>query len=199
MSASREITTDSARSGEKGDHGDNASSRVDGKGRAKKTGAFSPEECQQIKDAVYEYCAARSIDVGRLCSECEHKSDLKGAWIEIARSVPGRSAQSVYRKGLRLLHPFRRGQWSDSEVERLIDMVAVHGEKWARIQRLLNRTADSCRDKYREVDVLYAKGRWTKDETETLKRLIREHLKVGDHVGFGEFRTYAVEYLRSTS
>jgi len=41
---------------------------------------------------------------------------------------------------------------------------------------LINRSADSCRDKYREINTDYVKGRWKDDETETLKNLIREQL-----------------------
>jgi hypothetical protein len=50
------------------------------------------------------------------------------------------------------------------------------GKKWAAIQQKLNRSADSCRDKYREMSDDYVRGRWKENETEILKRLIREHL-----------------------
>jgi hypothetical protein len=55
----------------------------------------------------------KEISVTRLCSECDHKAELKGAWTEIAKKLPHRSVQSVYRHGLRQLHPFKRGAWSD--------------------------------------------------------------------------------------
>jgi hypothetical protein len=42
---------------------------------------------------------------------------------------------------------------------------------------LINRSADSCRDKYREINTDYVKGRWKENETEVLKSLIRDHLK----------------------
>lgn len=45
-------------------------------------------------------------------------------------------------------------------------------------QKLINRSADSCRDKYREINTDYVKGRWKENETEVLKGLIRDHLKV---------------------
>ena len=119
----------------------------------------------------------KQISVARLCSECDHKAELKGAWMEIAKELPHRSVQSVYRHGLRQLHPFKRGTWSEEEVEILITSVTQYGKKWASIQTKLNRSADSCRDKFREIDDSYIRGRWKENETEQLKRLIREHLR----------------------
>ncbi|VEU33533.1 unnamed protein product [Pseudo-nitzschia multistriata] len=149
-----------------------------GQGLKTRTGKYTKEETEIIKNAVKEYCTMKQISVSRLCSECDHKADLKGSWMEIAKCLPYRSVQSVYRHGLRQLHPFKRGAWSDREVEQLIGFVATLGKKWAHIQAKLNRSADSCRDKYRELDSSYVRGRWQEEETEQLKRLIRESLNV---------------------
>ncbi|OEU18667.1 hypothetical protein FRACYDRAFT_150307, partial [Fragilariopsis cylindrus CCMP1102] len=142
-----------------------------------RTGKYNKEETETVKRAVENYCAVKQISVARLCSECDHKAELKGAWMEIAKELPHRSVQSVYRHGLRQLHPFKRGTWSDEEVEILITSVTQYGKKWASIQTKLNRSADSCRDKFREIDDSYIRGRWKENETEQLKRLIREHLR----------------------
>jgi hypothetical protein len=140
------------------------------------TGKFTKAESEIVRKAVEDFCAMKQISVARLCSECDHKAELKGAWMEIAKRLPHRSVQSVYRHGLRQLHPFKRGAWTEEEVEMLVDMVQRMGKKWASIQTKLNRSADSCRDKYREMSDDYVKGRWKENETELLKRLIREHL-----------------------
>lgn len=142
-----------------------------------KTGKFSKEESETVRKAVEEFCSLKQISVARLCSECDHKAELKGAWMEIAKQLPHRSVQSVYRHGLRQLHPFKRGAWSDQECELLINLVQRTGKKWASIQQKLNRSADSCRDKYREMNDEYVRGRWKEHETENLKKLIREHLQ----------------------
>ena len=140
------------------------------------TGKFSKEESEVVRKAVEDFCAVKQISVARLCSECDHKAELKGAWMEIAKRLPHRSVQSVYRHGLRQLHPFKRGAWTEEECEILVDLVQRMGKKWASIQQKLNRSADACRDKYREMSDDYVKGRWKENETEMLKRLIREHL-----------------------
>jgi hypothetical protein len=76
------------------------------------------------------------------------------------------------------LHPFKRGAWSEQETAVLTELVQRMGKKWSAIQTKLNRSADACRDKYREMSDEYVKGRWKDQEMELLKRLVREHLNV---------------------
>lgn len=149
-------------------------------------GKFTREESETVRRAIEDFCAQKQISTARLCSECDHKAELKGAWMEISKSIPHRSVQSVYRHGLRQLHPFKRGpvrrsapgkwhcapnsdsysnfvifrsfQWTDEEVASLHELVARMGKKWSAIQGKLNRSADSCRDKYREMSNEYTKG-----------------------------------------
>ena len=47
--------------------------------------------------------------------------------MEIAKRLPHRTVQSVYRHGLRQLYPFKRGQWTEVECERLEELVQEHG------------------------------------------------------------------------
>jgi hypothetical protein len=149
-------------------------------------GKFTKEETEMVRRAVEEYCALKDISIVRLCSECDHKAELKGAWMEIAKRLPHRTVQSVYRHGLRQLHPFRRGPWTEAECQTLSDLVTRMGKKWSAIQAKLNRSADSCRDKYREMSSEFVKGRWKENETEILKRLIREHLRVDPNTDIKE-------------
>jgi len=149
-------------------------------------GKFSREETDTVRRAVEEYCATKNISTSRLCSECDHKAELKGAWMEIAKRLPHRTVQSVYRHGLRQLHPFRRGPWTEAECQMLLELVTRMGKKWSAIQSKLNRSADSCRDKFREMSSDYVKGRWKEGETEILKRLIREYLKADPHADIKE-------------
>ena len=106
--------------------------------------------------------------------------------MEIAKRLPHRTVQSVYRHGLRQLHPFKRGPWTEMECTLLLDLVTRMGKKWSAIQAKLNRSADSCRDKYREMSTEYVKGRWKDNETEILKRLIREHLRADPNADIKE-------------
>jgi len=144
----------------------------------KQSGKFTKDESDIVRKAIEEFCVSKQITVERLCSECDHKAELKGAWMEIAKCLPHRSVQSVYRHGIRQCHPFKRGAWSEAEAATLVDLVQRMGKKWSAIQAKLNRSADSCRDKYREMSDDFVKGRWREQETELLKRYIREQLNV---------------------
>ena len=144
----------------------------------KQSGKFTKSESEMVRKAIEEFCSAKQISVARLCSECDHKAELKGAWMEIAKCLPHRSVQSVYRHGIRRCHPFKRGAWTEGETALLTDLVQRMGKKWSAIQTKLNRSADSCRDKYREMSDDFVKGRWREQETELLKRYIRDHLDV---------------------
>jgi hypothetical protein len=77
-----------------------------GQGVVKTSGKFSKDESEIVRKAVEDFCTVKQISVARLCSECDHKAELKGAWMEISKRLPHRSVQSVYRHGLRQLHPF---------------------------------------------------------------------------------------------
>jgi hypothetical protein len=145
---------------------------------AKNTGKFTAEESEVTRRSIEDYCAAKGISTSRLCSECDHKAELKGAWMEIARKLPHRSVQSVYRHGIRQLHPFKRGAWNAQEVQMLSDLVQRLGKKWSAIQAKLNRSADSCRDKYREMSDDFIKGRWKEQDVEQLKTLIRQFVRL---------------------
>lgn len=110
-----------------------------------------------------------------MCFESDHRAELKGAWMEIAKKLPHRTVQSVYRHGLRILHPFKRGQWTEDECRQLGESVAQHGKKWSLIQKEINRSADSCRDKYREM--AFVKGRWSEEEMKVLETFVRDELR----------------------
>ena len=65
--------------------------------QTKLTGKFTKDESERVRLSIEQFCAAKQISVARLCSECDHKAELKGAWMEIAKVLPHRSVQSVYR------------------------------------------------------------------------------------------------------
>ena len=99
------------------------------------SGKFSKDESETVRRAITEYCDAHNITAGHLCSEqVDHKQECKGAWMEIARALPHRTVQSVYRHGLRQMNPFKRGVWADDEVQTLLEYVNEHGKKWSGLQ-----------------------------------------------------------------
>ena len=140
------------------------------------SGKFTDNETNIIKNAIQDYCYRKNISISRLCSECDHKSELKGAWLEISKQLPYRTVQSIYRHGIRQCHPFTRGPWTTCEKNLLLDLVSSIGKKWSIIQLKLNRSADSCRDKYRELSDEYMKGRSNTADTLLLLSFICQYL-----------------------
>jgi len=142
-------------------------------------GKFSATESQTVKTAIEHYCNSHGVTPSRLCSDSDNRTDhLRGAWMEIAQQLPHRTVQSIYRHGLRLMHPFKRGAWSEEETNELLLLVIKHGKKWSEIQSKLNRSADSCRDKHREFHTNYTKGKWGVEESRALEMYVRIELKV---------------------
>lgn len=61
-------------------HSDNKWSRNGFGHPCQSGGKFTSEESKRVREAIEAYCAAKNITTARLCSECNHVSELKGAW-----------------------------------------------------------------------------------------------------------------------
>ncbi len=145
---------------------------------------FTTHESNLIRQAILNYCDKHNVSHDQLCSEVDVRSDaLRGAWVSIAQTFTNRTVQSVYRHGLRIMHPYKRGSWEESEVTLLQLLVKKHGKKWSMIQNELHRSSESCRDKYREIGMgNFSKGAWDDEESDKLEKCIREVAKLGDNV-----------------
>lgn len=145
---------------------------------SKKSNWWSADEVDQLEHAMTQVCAAHQLTLEELlrvrASKKVKRSD--GIWVGIAKNFPHRNEQTVYRKGCRILEQRLRttGPWSEEEKVRLIELVQLHGTKWAKIAPMLNRTSESCYDKYRECQKDYKTGDWDKAETERFQTIIDE-------------------------
>jgi len=144
-------------------------------------GKFTNAESKLLKISMESYSSKNKISIEMLCHDCINRSKLRGAWLTIAECLPERSVESVYRHGIRLMHKFKRGPWSDVEIEMLEELVEIYGPKWKVIQNQIGRIADACRDKYRERKQGRS-GRWREDEEIALVDAIREHLQINKDV-----------------
>lgn len=158
----------------------NKSSKTNGFGQiiTAKMGKFSSSESQIIQQAVRDYCTQNNVSIQRLCSsEIDARSeDFRGVWLQISQKLPHRTTRAVYRHAMRVMHPFKRGEWTEEETRELMLLVVMHGKKWVTIQNKLNRAADSCRDKYREFHTDFKRGEWGEEETILLEKHVRDVL-----------------------
>lgn len=69
---------------------------------------FTKEESDLILKSINEYCVTKNITTTQLCSEYDDNSELRGAWQVIAKAIPHRSVQSIYRYGIRRCQPVKR-------------------------------------------------------------------------------------------
>lgn len=146
-------------------------------------GKFTPEESQTVQQAVRDLCAERHISISSLCSELDGRSEeLRGVWCQIAQKLPHRTTKSVYRHAIRVMHPFKRGDWTEEETRELMLLVTTHGKKWVTIQNKLNRSSDSCRNRYREFHMDFKKGPWDETESLQLEKYIKETLKLNENL-----------------
>jgi hypothetical protein len=126
----------------------------DSKGRKLDKGAFTPEEEKKIMDAICEY--AYSHDLGEselidLITEKQTKKDNQ-VWTKISECLPNRSVQSIHNFCHRKFNPFNyKGEWTNEEVESLIQLHKEHGAKWELIGKELERTATNVKDKFRQI------------------------------------------------
>ncbi|KAF9897134.1 Myblike DNAbinding domain-containing protein, partial [Lobosporangium transversale] len=75
-------------------------------------------------------------------------------WIKIQQHVPGRTDVQCRERYMNVLAPsIKSGAWTPEEVERLLDLVKIHGEgKWALIaSKMDGRTDNQCARRYRHA------------------------------------------------
>jgi len=146
-------------------------------------GDWTELEKAQLRKIIEEFCAAKQIPVENFASlkfKDKNRPYLRGALIEIAKSFPHRSVHSVYRRGLREFHTFRRGKWSEYETRKLHELTGQLGKKWVAIQNIIGRYSDDCRDKYRETYRDFSVGSWTAEDEDKLRRVICEKVRWND-------------------
>lgn len=126
----------------------------DGKGRKLVKGVFTSDEEKKVIDAICEY--AYSNDLGEsqlidLITEKQTKKDNQ-VWTKISECLPNRSVQSIHNFCHRKFNPFNyKGNWTNEEVENLIQLHKEHGAKWELIGKELERTANNVKDKFRQI------------------------------------------------
>ena len=152
-----------------------------GEGGSKTDRRWGKEDQKRLKVAVEALVAERGgeVTVQRLVAERKHAGDLKGAWLEIAAAVPGRSVYACYRRAAATLDNRAKGggasgRWSKEAVTQLMSMVKTHGKKWVEISNNVNRLPTACRDKWRSEESKksgkqMASGSWSAAEEQRLQ------------------------------
>ncbi|CAK60091.1 unnamed protein product (macronuclear) [Paramecium tetraurelia] len=114
-----------------------------------KEGRFSKQEVDCIMKVVNEYLLQNNLSNQDLQEYIELKSfGLSKIWLSIAKQIPNRSVDSIYKLIRRKYDSNNRhGYWSQNEEADLIKYVQQYGRKWREISKHFNRTPDNIRTK----------------------------------------------------
>jgi hypothetical protein len=126
----------------------------DNKGKKLLKGNFSSEEESKVMEALCEYAFSQDLEPNNLLDLITEKQTKKDSsvWTKIAECLPSRSVQSIHNFCHRKLNPYNyKGDWSDEEVEKLIQLHKEHGTKWELIGKELERTATNIKDKFKQI------------------------------------------------
>eukprot|EP00884_Botryococcus_braunii_P003467 jgi/Botrbrau1/13120/Bobra.0187s0077.1 len=148
----------------------------------KRRGRYSEAEETTIMNALKEYARCHNFSESDLSWAVKtQRSKAKGAWLEVARALPHRSARSIYGHGIRLIHEGNKlGKWTEEDTQRLVTLVAERGRRWAEIGAALGRMPELCRDRYRYIKLGNKRktGKWSEEEERRLREIVNTHLNL---------------------
>ncbi|KAF8524606.1 hypothetical protein BU17DRAFT_30066, partial [Hysterangium stoloniferum] len=145
-----------------------------------KEGKFSAIEAHALKTGLDNYRMNHSLTDDELVNVIfsKRKEEHVTFWSEIAGCVPARPILAVYHYVQRKYNPRKgQGRWQAAEDNLLAEGVADFGQAWTKIAGRVGRTANDCRDRWRNhLSVRNTKvyGEWTKEEEEELTKIVKE-------------------------
>jgi len=128
----------------------------------------------RLETAKIFVAIARYLKQKKLAFQDFLKCSRKGTeWKELASCISDRSQKSIFDHFTRKFLEYRRGKWDEEEVEKLLDLVQIHGKKWEKISRTLGRSPHRCLKKFSLLGD-FMTGRFRPEETRNLLDAIRD-------------------------
>lgn len=154
-----------------------------------KRGRFSTAEKEEIEDMLKNFCKANSLTVLNFMNLSRTKSRRgRGSEINqngansnslipsISSKLEGRPNISIWQYMRRAYNPKSKlGAWTEEEEEALQAAVKKHGSKWTIISDQVGRSADDCKDRWRNYTLVKGSknsGGWSKEEEKKLIELM---------------------------
>ncbi|KAI0340763.1 hypothetical protein BDW22DRAFT_1430434 [Trametopsis cervina] len=153
---------------------------VETQGLVYKKGKFSSTEEAQLNEAIDRYKATKGMSQQDLVDLIFSKDRVRGEafWQEITAAIHLRPIVAVYHHVRRKFHPLANlGKWMAAEDESLRSAVLDLGQQWQKVSERVGRSAQDCRDRYRnhlENSNDRRSGPWTKEEEEELTAIVNE-------------------------
>ncbi|CAD8088202.1 unnamed protein product [Paramecium sonneborni] len=143
-----------------------------------KQGKFTEEEIEKVKESLISYALSQNLTEEQFADlfSNSQKTTMPKAWLHIAKVLPQRSVDSVYKFIKARFNPDNyQGHWTKEEEQHLIQLINQFGRNYTQISKVLNRTPQNIRDKYRQLGDHNHELReqiWTLGEAVHLLRLI---------------------------
>jgi len=146
-----------------------------------KKGPYSKVEDLQLNNAIEQYRTQHNLsqrDLERLIFNSRQMKGHSGFWTTITSTLPHRDFKSVNARVRRIYNPLgRQGQWTEHEDNKLLAAVNSLGASWEKAGRLVGRTGQDCKDRYRNhlaCEEAHAFGKWSEEEEVHLTRVVTE-------------------------
>eukprot|EP00898_Chlorokybus_atmophyticus_P006945 jgi/Chlat1/7251/Chrsp58S06903 len=146
-----------------------------------KHGRFSKEEDKKLAAALQQYVMDRELGAEGYEAVLKTRSNTKyrGAWLEIAKALPRRTAKACWAHARRAYDPGNyQGKWTQEQDGQLLALFEQHGNAWLKIGQELGRAAPNCRDRWRDIRVGGKKlSKWTHEEDVLLTQLVKQSIR----------------------
>ncbi|XP_039685298.1 LOW QUALITY PROTEIN: RNA polymerase I termination factor-like [Medicago truncatula] len=136
---------------------------------------YTPEEDEKIKAAVFDYIDSHGLgDEGLdMVLNVKLHPEVSGCWKEIAKGVPERPYESVYRRAHTLLEKEGRCKWTPEELEFIEKTYEQHGASLRAVADALGKSRAQVKDAWRRLKYTKAKkGHWSQEEYQKLFNLV---------------------------
>ncbi|KAL7619724.1 hypothetical protein AAE478_010266 [Parahypoxylon ruwenzoriense] len=143
------------------------------------TGQFSEFELRNITQAVERWRDDHNLtqhEINDLIQGDPREVKSGEFWARIAATCPNRRRQKVINQCRRKFHNFvARGTWTQEQQDELKQMWELHGNKYAKIGKLINRHPEDVRDRIRNYVVCGESRRvdlWNQEDEDKLKSIV---------------------------
>ena len=153
------------------------------------TGKFSKGEELEVEDWRKHFCREYDLTLEDFCElMMAARSKLASNWTckliskedfvqEYLNVLEYRDRQSMIRFSERKYSNVDRSEWTEEDDDDIVRLVHEHGTVWTKIGQKLGRSAEGCRQRWKNklsLRTSMAKGEWTNAEEQLYERAVEE-------------------------
>lgn len=152
---------------------DGAAARPRKRAPATSTGPLTAEE-KATADRIFEETLTRcNLTKAELSAKIQNYREAGEFRTELEDALPDRSRDALRKFAQRRYHQCERGPWTSEQDAALRDAHAKWPGRWTEISKLVDRTADDCRDRWNKVLSKHTIGPWSTEEESALMKSVQ--------------------------